>query len=142
MSKEAERSSFGTHTTRISVSTTSRTSLREGLRPGPCSARRSDRSSAPISCSGGSSLPRSAALNRLELLERLAAGFAVAERAARGRAENVVEPRVARAAVRTAEGVALELDEFRRRDIAGRWGIEAGAAELLPPLRRDAVGRP
>ena len=46
-------------------------------------------------------------LDRLELLERLAAAVAVAERAARGRPEDVLEARLGRVAVRAAKDVRL-----------------------------------
>src|SRR6185369_10301569 len=50
-------------------------------------------------------------LDRLELLERLPAVAAVAERAARRRAEDVLERGVARAAIRAAEAVRLQLHQ-------------------------------
>src|SRR5437763_11972897 len=81
-------------------------------------------------------------LDRLELLERLAAALAPADRAARGRAEDVLERRLRRAAVGAAERLRLQLDERRRaRRARRRWG-EAGIAQLLAPRGRDAVGRP
>src|SRR2546423_4848007 len=58
--------------------------------------------------------PRRALLDRLELLERLAAGLAVTKRAARRRAEDVLEARLGRAAVGTAEDLRLQLDKPRR----------------------------
>ena len=58
--------------------------------------------------------------DRLELLERLAAAAAVAQRAARRRAEDVLERRVARAAVRAAEPVRLELHKGRRGGLSRR----------------------
>src|SRR5689334_17097415 len=80
--------------------------------------------------------------DRLELLERLAAGLAVADRAARGRAEQVVQARVGRAAVRAPEALRLELHQLRAPGHAWRrWG-EAGLTELLAALRCDPVGRP
>src|SRR3954462_13449702 len=54
--------------------------------------------------------------DRLELLERLSAAAAVAERAARRRAEDVLERRVRGAAVRAPVYGRLELDELRRGD--------------------------
>src|SRR5215218_2891053 len=84
-------------------------------------------------------LPR---LHTFELLERLPAGVAVADRAARGRAEEVLEPRVGRAAVRAAVAAPLELHELEGacRPRTGRR--EAGGAELLAALGGDAVARP
>src|SRR5436190_8885792 len=81
-------------------------------------------------------------LDRLELLERLAAARAVAQRAARRRAEDVLQPRLGRAAVWTAEDVRLQLHEGRRGRFARRGRCEAGRTQLLASLRRDAVGRP
>ena len=49
--------------------------------------------------------------DRLELLEGLPAALAVTERTARRGSEDVLEPRVGGVAVRTAEGVAPELDQ-------------------------------
>src|SRR3954451_1955764 len=85
---------------------------------------------------------RSGSLDRLELLERLAAALAVAERAARGRAEDVLEARLRRAAVGAAEGICLQLDEFRGRCFPRRRRCEACRAQLLAAGRRDPVGRP
>src|SRR5947207_7015227 len=85
-----------------------------------------------------SGVPRS---DRLELLERLLAAAAVTQRAARRRAEDVLERRVARAAVGAAEAVRLQL--YQRRPLAARgWRREAGLAELLAALGCDLVGRP
>src|SRR4051794_37897965 len=81
-------------------------------------------------------------LDRLELLERLPAALAVAQRAARGRAEDVLQARLRRAAVRAAERARLQLDELRAAGRARRGWREAGLAQLLAALRRDAVGRP
>src|SRR4051794_20328181 len=81
-------------------------------------------------------------LDRLELLERLAAVLAPADRAARRRAEDVLEPRVRRAAVRAAEGLRLQLHERRRAGGAWRRRGEARGAELLAPRGADAVRRP
>src|ERR671936_1873655 len=81
-------------------------------------------------------------LDRLELLERLAARRAVAQRPARRRAEDVLEPRVRRAAVRAAEDGAPQLDERRPARGPRRRRRETRDSELLPPLRRDPVGRP
>src|SRR5581483_6225477 len=74
--------------------------------------------------------------DRLELLEWLPAALAVAERPARRRTEEVLEPRVGRPAVRAPVHVRLHLHEAR-----SRWR-EAGGAELLTPRRRDLVRRP
>src|SRR5581483_10214310 len=69
-------------------------------------------------------------------LERLATAVAVAERPARGRAEDVLEARLGRAAVRAPVHLRLELDETggRRR--------EAGFPELLAAGGSDLVRRP
>src|SRR4051812_37802774 len=80
--------------------------------------------------------------DRLELLERLSAAAAVAERAARRRAEDVLERRVRRAAVRAPVYGRLELDELRRGDLARRRWRKACRAELLAACGRDPVGRP
>ena len=80
--------------------------------------------------------------DRLELLERLAAALAPADRAARRRAEDVLEPRLGRAAVRAAERLRLELHERRRPGAARRGRREAGFAQLLAAGDGDAVGRP
>src|SRR6202023_4352287 len=69
-------------------------------------------------------------LDRLELLERLAARLAVAERAARRRAKQVLEPRFRRPAVRTTEDAGLQLDERRSRRLEGRRRGEGGCAPL------------
>src|SRR5688500_5556574 len=69
--------------------------------------------------------------DRLELLERLAAARAVAKRAARRRAEDVLKARVRRAAVRALERGPAELDDRRRAGLARSGGREAGLAELL-----------
>src|SRR5262249_44933059 len=82
------------------------------------------------------------ALDGLELLERLAAARAVAERPARCRAEDVLEPRVGRAAVRAAVDVRLQLQEGRRGRLARRRRREAGRAQLLATFWRDAVRGP
>ena len=81
-------------------------------------------------------------LDRLELLERLPAAAAVPQRAARRRAEEVLELRVRRAAVRAAEGARLELDELRPARLSRRRRREARGAQLLASLGRDAVCRP
>src|SRR3954469_6401662 len=78
----------------------------------------------------------------LELLERLPAAAAVAERAARGRAEDVLERGVRRAAVRAAMHGRLELDELRRGGLTRRRRRKSGRTELLAARRGDAVGRP
>ncbi len=80
--------------------------------------------------------------DRLELLERLAAGVAVAQRAAGRRAEDVLELRVGRAAPGAAERAALELEQRRALAGARRRRGEAGRSELLAALRGDPVGRP
>src|SRR5439155_10221810 len=80
--------------------------------------------------------------DRLELLERLAAGVAVADRPAGRRAEDVLEVRLRRAAVRAAERLRLELHELRwLGGTRGRRG-DAGRAQLLAAGLRDPVGRP
>src|SRR5262245_24662399 len=80
-------------------------------------------------------------LDRLELLERLAAVVAVADRAARRRAEEVLEARRHGAAVRAPEAV-LELHQLEPgRGPRGRRSEPRGA-ELLPAGGRDVVGRP
>src|SRR5579884_3956223 len=80
--------------------------------------------------------PVPASLDRLELLERLATALAVAEGAARGRAEEVLEPRLRRAAVGAWMHLRLQLYEPRRRR------REARCAQLLPSCRADPVRRP
>src|SRR3954447_26986097 len=85
---------------------------------------------------------RSGSLDRLELLERLAAALAVAQRAARGRTEDVLEPRLRRAAVGAAEGICLQLNEFWGRCFPRSRRREARRAQLLAADRRDPVGRP
>src|SRR3954451_14170806 len=80
--------------------------------------------------------------DRLELLERLAAALAVAQRAARCRAEDVLEPRLRRAAVGAAEDIRLQLDELRCACLPRCGRREARLAELLAAGRRDPVGRP
>src|SRR6266545_2512978 len=81
-------------------------------------------------------------LNGLELLEGLATALAVAQRPARRRAEDVLELRFGGAAVGTAEGTRLQLDELRRCRLPWCRRREARATELLPAFRRDPVGRP
>src|SRR6266508_1233303 len=81
-------------------------------------------------------------LDRLELLERLAAGVAIADAPARRRAEEVLEGRLRRAAVGTAKAVALQLDELERLRRARRGRCEAGHAQLFAARRRDLVRRP
>src|SRR3954471_10274331 len=81
------------------------------------------------------------ALDRFELLERLAAGVAVAHAAARRRTEDVLELRVGRSAVRAAEA-ALQLDELQRLRGSWRWWCEPGYPKLLTPFGSDPVGRP
>src|SRR5579884_2066824 len=80
--------------------------------------------------------------DRLELLERLPARRAVAERPARRRAEDVLEPGVGRAAVRAAEDARLQLQQLRGGGLPRGGRREAGRTELLPAGRRDLVGRP
>ena len=58
-------------------------------------------------------------LDRLELLERLPAALAVAKRAARRRAEDVLELRLRRAAVRAAVHLRLQLHELGASSRAG-----------------------
>src|SRR5207249_468952 len=81
-------------------------------------------------------------LDRLELLERLTAAHAVAQRAARRRAEEVLELRLGRAAVWAAEDRALQVQERRRGCLAWGGGRKAGRAQLVAALGRDPVGRP
>src|SRR5438874_12956709 len=81
-------------------------------------------------------------LDRLELVEGLAAALAQADRAARCRAEDVLELRLARAAVRAAERLRLQLHECRRACGARRGWRKACDAQLLPAGCADAVGRP
>src|SRR6185369_4733469 len=94
-----------------------------------------------LMCNGAAPEYAIGPLNGLELLERLLTVAAVAQRAARRRAEDVLERRVARAAVRAAEAVRLQLHECRPfRARGGR--CKARRAQLLAALGRDAVGRP
>src|SRR5581483_3709959 len=81
-------------------------------------------------------------LDRLELLERLAAAAAVADRPARRGAADVLQLRVGRAAVRAAESAASELDERRCARLPRRRGCESRLPELLATRRSDPVGRP
>src|SRR5437763_2500021 len=81
-------------------------------------------------------------LDRLELLERLPAALAVAERAARRRPEDVLEARLRRAAVRAPVHLRLELHERRCGCLARRGRRESRGASLLAAGRSDAVGRP
>ena len=78
-------------------------------------------------------LEGSASLDRLELLERLPAAVAVAQRAARRRAEEVLELRVRRAAVGAAEGPRLELDELRPAGSRGAGGAKPAARSFSRP---------
>ena len=80
--------------------------------------------------------------DRLELLEGLAAAVAVADRAARSRPEDVLEPRLGRAAVRALERLAPQLDELRTAASRGAGGAKPDCAELLATRGRDPVGRP
>ena len=78
----------------------------------------------------------------LELLERLAAVGAVVDRAAQGRAERVLERRVARAAVRALgdrQHGAARRGRRRRSDHRRR---EAAAAQPLASGSGDALARP
>src|SRR5947209_3379159 len=77
-----------------------------------------------------------------EPLERLAAAAAVAPRPAGRRAEDVLERRVGRAAVRAPERVRPELHELRFAGAARAGGRKTTRAELLATRRRDPVGRP
>src|SRR5579862_7629395 len=81
-------------------------------------------------------------LDRLELLERLAAALAPADRPARRWAEDVLEARLGRAAVGAPERMRLELHERRCARRARRRWSEARLAQLLVACGRDAVGRP
>ena len=72
-------------------------------------------------------------LDRLELLERLPAARAVAQRPAGRRAEDVLEPRLGRAAVRAAVSVALQLHECRR-------GLLRAAPAVRTPTRAASRG--
>src|SRR6186997_3646753 len=81
-------------------------------------------------------------LDRLELLERLMAVRAVADRAARGRAEDVLQLRLGRSAVRAAEHGATQLHELRHPCLAWSWRSESCPPELFTPLGCDPVGRP
>src|SRR5207248_25704 len=81
-------------------------------------------------------------LDRLELLERLLAFRAVAQRAAGRRAEDVLQARVVRVAVRAAEDIGLQLHQRRPACITRRRRRESRSVELFPSRRRDAVGRP
>src|SRR5439155_15448187 len=78
----------------------------------------------------------------LELLERLPAARAVTQQAAGRRPEDVLEARLRRAAVGTAEDVALQVDERRGGSLARHRGSEPGGAQLLAARRRDAIRRP
>src|SRR6266550_1871991 len=80
--------------------------------------------------------------DRLELLERLPAALAVAERAARRRAEDVLERRLRRVAVRTAEDIRLQLHELRCGGFTRGGRREPGGAQLLASRGGDLVGRP
>src|SRR5213078_883088 len=71
------------------------------MSPAGASASGAGRRRAP-----GTPEPRS---DRLELLERLPAGVAVADRPARRRPEEVLQVRVGGAAVGAAKGIRLEL---------------------------------
>src|SRR5205814_140596 len=68
--------------------------------------------------------------------------LAVADRAARGRAEQVLEACLGRAAVGTAEALRLELHKAWCRGLSRSRRREARGAELLAPGRGDPVGRP
>ena len=74
--------------------------------------------------------------DRLELLERLAAAAAVADRAARGRAEDVLQLRVGRAAVRAAEAVRSGAGRASApRPRAARRGEKPAARSFSRPSR-------
>src|SRR5207237_1297154 len=77
-------------------------------------------------------------LDRLELLERLAAAAAVADRPAWRGAEDVLQRRVGRAAVGAAEDAAPELDEARGACLARRRRREARRPRQVP--RRAMTG--
>src|SRR5437763_13398807 len=74
-------------------------------------------------------------LDRLELLERLPAARAVADRTARRRAEDVLELRLRRPAVRAAVHDRLQLDESwsRRRESRRAQLLAAGGRDLVRP---------
>src|SRR5919197_3305148 len=80
--------------------------------------------------------------DRLELLERLPAARAVADRPARRRPEDVLQRRLGRAAIRAAEDGAPQLHELRRTGLAGGRWREARRAQLFAACRRDPVRRP
>ena len=69
-------------------------------------------------------------LQRLELLERLAAALAVADRAARRGAEEILELRLRRAAVRTAEA-ALEVMRAQMAERIAQLGAEPEVEVVL-----------
>src|SRR5438105_8825292 len=85
---------------------------------------------------------RASVSDRLELLEGLATVNAVAERAARGGAEEVLEPRLGGAAVGTAEDGAPQLDALGHCRLARCRRGEARGPELLAAGGRDLVRRP
>src|SRR5436309_2792265 len=86
--------------------------------------------------------PRHAGLDHLELLERLPAARAVANRAAGRWPEEVVEAGVLRAAVGTAVDGRLDPKQRHRAGLPRRGRGEARLAQLAPPLFRDAIGGP
>src|SRR6266550_4314173 len=86
--------------------------------------------------------PRHAGLDHLELLERLPAARAVANRAAGRWPEEVVEAGVLRAAVGTAVDGRLDPKQHHRAGLPRRGRGEARLAQLAPPLFRDAIGGP
>ena len=87
---------------------------------------------SPLPYDLGVSRHRRRSLDRLELLERLTAAVAVAQRAARRRAEEVLELRVRRAAVGAAERAGLELDELRPARFSRRRRREAARSFSRP----------
>ena len=82
-------------------------------------------------------------LNRLELLERLPAVAAVAQRAARGRAEDVLE-RACRVEPQYGQRKPFDCSCTSVGAVASRGagGAKPGRAQLLAALGRDPVGRP
>src|SRR5207247_11342030 len=83
-----------------------------------------------------------AELDRLGLLERLPAARAIANRAARRRPEEVVEPGVLRPAVGAAMHGGLDLDQSHRAGLPQRGRSEPRLAQLAPSLGSDAIGGP
>src|SRR4051794_24173250 len=97
-----------------------------------------NRRTRPTRLSRGAALrnEKSALLNRLELFERLPAARAVPDRTARRRAEDVLELRLRRPAVRAPMDDRLQLDE------SGSRRCESRCAQLLAAGGRDLVRSP